>query len=273
MKQLFKIPILLLLFFTGPITHAQRDTGFALLKTVHTDVAALSVDYLDNLYILTSTDALKKFNSHGDSVGVYNQVRRFGKLHTIDVTNPLKLLLYYKDFGTIAIVDRLLTLRAAIDLRKYNIIQASAVALSYDGNIWVFDAYENKLKKINDAGEMLLQTSDFRSLFNEPIVPEQIIDQNGVLHLYDPKGGVYLFDYYGTFKKKLPITGWASISVANQYITGIQANTFQFFNTATFMGGQKTLPAVLQTGKKYFVANNKLFTWSKDLVQIYNYPF
>src|SRR5207302_8233347 len=166
------------------------------------------VDNLDNLYVLSSTNQLKKFNAQGDSVGVYNQVKRFGKLSTIDVTNPLKLLLFYKDFSTVVTLDQLLTLRASLDLRRNNIIQTSAVGLSYDGNFWLFDEYENKLKKLDEQGTLLLETPDFRTLFPDAIRPQQVIDQNGMVYLYDPKVGVYLFDHYGAFKKKLPITGW-----------------------------------------------------------------
>jgi len=39
----------------------------------------------------------------------------------LDVTNPLRVLLYYKDFSTIVILDRLLSNRSTIDLRKQDI--------------------------------------------------------------------------------------------------------------------------------------------------------
>ncbi|MBD0332705.1 MAG: hypothetical protein ICV66_08615, partial [Chitinophagaceae bacterium] len=59
----------------------------------------LGVDNLGNLYVVTPTDQLKKFNSNGDSISVYNDVKRFGKLHSLDVSNPLKIILFYKDFS------------------------------------------------------------------------------------------------------------------------------------------------------------------------------
>ena len=252
-------------------SYAQRDS-FQLLRRFNTAVVQLAVDNLDNLYVLSATDQLKKFNAQGDSVGVYNQVKRFGPLQAIDVTNPLKVLLFYKEFSTIVVLDRLLTLRAAVDLRKLNIIQTSAVALSYDGNIWLFDEYESKLKKINEAGNLLLETPDFRTLFSDALLPQQIIDQNGTLYVYDPKAGVYLFDYYGTFKKKLPITGWQSLTVWNQYLTGITENSFHYFNTATLLSGARPFPSAQWQPDHLHLANNKIFSWTADSISIYKYP-
>ena len=69
------------------------------------------------------------------------------KLAQIDVSNPMRVLLYYKDFSTIVILDRFMTNRSTIDLRKQDIFQVEAVCLSYDNKIWVYDEFEHKLKK------------------------------------------------------------------------------------------------------------------------------
>lgn len=272
MKHFWHIIICCILLLSGRYSYGQPDTTFRLLRSFRTSIADLAVDHLDNLYILSTTDQLKKFNPGGDSVGVFNLVRRFGKLHSIDVTNPMKLLLYYKDFSAIVVLDRLLTPRTTIELRRHGMIQTSAIGLSYDNNIWLFDEYENKLKKINEDGTVILETPDFRMIFPDSVVPQQIIDQNGTVYLYDPRAGLYLFDYYGSFKRKLPITQWKAISVAEPYITGIQDNRFHYFNTSVLLSGQKPLPVSWQS-MQIRLANKKLFSWTRDSLQVYHFPF
>ena len=120
---------------------AQNDSGFQLVKTYPIEATGAMFDNLDNLYIITVQEQLKKYNANGDSVAVFNGVKRFGKLYAVDVSNPMKLLLFYKDFSNVVILDRLLAVRSTIDLRQHNILQASAIAISYDNNIWVFDSY------------------------------------------------------------------------------------------------------------------------------------
>ena len=264
----------MLLLLSSHVADAQVSTVTAPLKKVPVAITDLAVDNLDNLYLLTTTDQLKKYNAEGDSVSAYNNVRSYGKLHAIDVTNPLKLLLFYKDFSTIVILDRQLTARTAIELRRKNILQAGAIGLSYDNNIWLFDEYDNKLKKINEEGTVLQETPDLRTVFGFALQPQQIIDNNNTVYLYDSKQGVFLFDHYGTFRKKVGITGWQRIAVFDKYIYGIDANAaFNNYNTATLLTDQRKLPAALHGTYNYLVANNKLFAWTRDSLHIYTYPF
>ena len=114
---------------------AQSDSSFYPFKTIKGDIVAFAADNLDNLYLLNSTDQLKKINADGDSVAVFNDIRKFGKVAQIDVSNPLRVLLYYRAFSTVVILDRLLNVRSSIDLRKQDIFQVQAVCLSYDNNM------------------------------------------------------------------------------------------------------------------------------------------
>src|SRR5687768_10221635 len=124
--------------------NAQTDTSFRLIKMMTGDIVDFAVDNLDNVYILNSRNQLRKFNEKGDSVGMYNDVKKFGQATLIDVSNPLKVLLYYRDFATVVMLDRFLDVRNTIDLRKHNILQVKAIGQSYDNKIWVYDEQENK---------------------------------------------------------------------------------------------------------------------------------
>jgi hypothetical protein len=97
---------------------AQEDTVFRYLRIMKGDIVDFTVDNLDNIYVLNSRNQVKKFNSNGDSVAVYNDVRKYGQASLIDVSNPLKVLLYYKDFATVVMLDRFLNVVNVVDLRK-----------------------------------------------------------------------------------------------------------------------------------------------------------
>ncbi|MEK7224615.1 MAG: hypothetical protein AAB221_02915, partial [Bacteroidota bacterium] len=75
------------LFFAA--ANGQSDTSFRLLKTIKGDIVSFTVDNLDNIYILNSRSQIKKFNMSGDSVAVYNDIRKFGTATLIDASNPL----------------------------------------------------------------------------------------------------------------------------------------------------------------------------------------
>src|SRR5688572_4234459 len=137
-----------------------QNAVFTEVKTVEGEYIDFSIDNLGNYYLLTKNNQLKKLNANGDSMGVFNDVRRYGKLYSIDATNPLKVLLYYKSFATVVVLDRFLNSVNTIDLRKQDIFQAKAIAQSYDNNIWVYDEQVSKLKKVGEDGKVLSETVD-----------------------------------------------------------------------------------------------------------------
>jgi len=266
MKVLFSIfACFVTLFAAAQIT----DSSFSLIKTYKGDVAGAALDNLDNLYIISSTGQVKKFGPKGDSIGVFNGIRNYGKLTAIDVTNPLKPLLFYKDFSNVVILDRFLASRSSLNLRKYNILQPSAIGLSYDNNIWVFDTYDNKLKKIDEAGNLLSQTDDFRSLFNQSFAPQKIINENGFVYLADSAVGIFVFDNYGTYKRKIPLKNWNTIDVANGRIVRLSKAAIVVYNPLNFSEKSFAFPSSFKPYLHSFTTGNKLVTFSQDSLRIY----
>ncbi len=266
MKRIVFSVIVLLSFCAD----AQNDSAFHLLRTINGDIVDFTVDNLDNVYLFSSTNQLKKINAHGDSVAVYNDIKKYGRATYIDVSNPLRILLYFKDFSTIVTLDRLLNIRSVIDLRTNNILQANAVGLSYDNNVWIYDQLDSKLKKIDDYGKVLLETPDFRQLFGDAPSPESIFDRDGFVYMYDSVKGVYVFDYYGALKNKILIPGWKDFRVAGRYIYGITNDTLQRYQITTFrVDEQKLLPPVWPALSLYFTPT-RLYALKKDTVEIYS---
>lgn len=101
-----KILIILFTLLSFTIVAQQNDSLFKLYKTYKITATDFSVDQMGNLYIATPSMQLKKINEKGDSLAVFNLSKRYGKLSYIDVNNPLKALLYFKNFSTIISVDR-----------------------------------------------------------------------------------------------------------------------------------------------------------------------
>ena len=266
MKVFFVIVSCFMAVFAG----AQiTDSSFSLVKTYKGDIAGAAVDNLDNLYVISSTGQVKKFGPKGDSIGVFNGVRAYGNLTAIDVTNPLKPLAFYKDFSTVVILDRFLASRSSLSLRKYNVLQPSAIGLSYDNNVWVFDTYDNKLKKIDEAGNLLLQTDDFRTLFNQSFAPQKIINENGFVYLADSASGVFVFDNYGTYKRRLPLKNWNAIDVTNGRIVRINSNAIVVYNPVNFSEKSFAFPSSFRPYLHSFTTGNKFVTFSPDSLRIY----
>jgi hypothetical protein len=262
------------LFFCLAVS-AQEDSSFRIIRKLKGDFVEFTVDNLDNIYTLNSRNQVKKYNANGDSVAVYNDVRKFGQASLIDVSNPLKILLYYRDFATVVVLDRFLNAVNVVDLRRSKIFQAKAIGQSYDNKIWVYDDVENKLKKVDENGKLESETVDLRQVLGQSINPLKIFDENRFVYVYDPQKAMYVFDYYGTMKSGILISGWNNLKVAGRYIYGSKADSLYRYEIKTFLYDQWKMPAELSGSRSFNFTSDKLYALKKDekeaLATIYIY--
>ena len=265
-----QLTILLCLCMIAGHGFAQTDS-FHSLKTISGDIVDFAVDNLDNVYLISSSNQVKKLNANGDSVAVFNDVKKYGQATLIDVSNPLKVLLYYRDFATIVVLDRFLSLRNTIDLRRQNILQVKAIGQSYDNKIWIYDELDNKLKKIDDDGTVLGETPDFRQLFDPVPSPQKIFDEDRFVYLYDSTQAVYAFDYYGALKNKIPINHWNNFTVAGKFIYGSKGPTLYRYEIKTFRTQEWKLPEAILNAKAFNFTSTRLYALRHDRIDIFDF--
>ena len=262
MKQLLNI-----LFFSFLLPFSvigQDDTTFQLVRTLKGDIIEFTVDNLDNIYILNSRNQVKKFDINGDSVAVFNDIKKFGKATLLDVSNPLKVLLYYKDFATVVMLDRFLNVVNTIDLRKENILQAKALGQSYDNKIWVYDELESKLKKIDEDGKLLQETPDFRLLLGQVPSPVKIFDENKYVYIYDSLLGVYVFDYFGALKNNILIQRWQNFKVAGKFIYGSRSDVLYRYEISSFRYDEWKMPEAIYKSRAFNFSSSRLYALMPD---------
>ena len=255
---------------TTNVQGTKSNSAFAYISFIPGKYSYMDIDINGNIYLITETNQLKKIRSNGDSVAAYNDVKKFGNPSLIDVSNPLKIAVYYKNYSTVVILDRFLTYRNSINFRRENIFKVKALATSYDNNLWLFDEQDFKLKKINNEGIVLRETNDWRQIFDTVPTPSAIIDQNNFVYLYDPAKGFYIFDYYGSFKNNLPFLNWQHIAVTSGRLTGFVNDTFYSYEVSTFNLKTYKLPDFLKDYIDIKAMNGKLYLLKKTGVEIYN---
>jgi len=268
-KKFLLLFLVLPCFFLSEI-NAQDDSLFRFLKKIEYPISSFSADNLGELYIINTDNQLKKYNANGDSIGVFNQVTKYGKLSYVEAQNPWKTILFYQNFSTIVLLDKYLNVLGNINLRNKNIFRVKAVTNSYDNNIWLFDEQDNKLKKIDDNGNVLLETVDFRLLFDAPPTPQQIVDRDGFVYLYDAEKGIYLFDYYGSFKSKMAVLNWNNFTVIEKNIYGFDSiNLYKYSPPLPDIITYK-LPQDLQNSQSIKINNHRIYSLKDQQLQVYS---
>ena len=272
----FLLPALMGLLPTpaqGQQDSLKAPDSLAFIKTFNETIGDFEVDNLGNLYLFGARQQLKKLSPTFDSLAVFNDTRHFGKLYMLDASNPLRILLFYRDFGAIIILDRFLNVRTILNLRTAGYQQVSAITQSYDNNIWLYDELENMIKKIDESGKTLTSSPDFRVLFDDPPQPQELHDFNRYLYASDSEKGLIVMDYFGAVKNKLSFKGWHNLHSAGNGLVATNSAGLVYFQPGNPDTKNKPLPAPMIAAKKIRVHDGKLYVLYKEgRLGIYKLP-
>lgn len=270
MLQKFLIFISVCLLYVQ--VHAQNTfTSVAFVKKIQGAFSLFSVDELGSLYAYTNNGQFKKYNSNLDSLAVFNDVRRYGKLFSIHAENPLRTMLYFRDYRTIILLDRMLQLIQKVDLRKLNLYQIKAIAQSYDNKIWIFDEQESKIKKITLEGTVDFESTDLRLVFDEKISPAKMFEFQGYLYLFDPVNGIYMFDYYGGFKRKLIYKNLIDLQPSANYLIGRATGELVLINPNQIDSNEFRFKDEWVNDPQIIFSSNVVFCLNRDGINKYSF--
>lgn len=87
---------------------------YTLMAKIDTIAKIATVDNFGNLFVVTPQNELLKFNNTGKLLWNYSN-RTYGEIKLLDVTDPLRVILYYADFQQIVVLNNNLS-----EIAKYN---------------------------------------------------------------------------------------------------------------------------------------------------------
>ena len=157
----------------------------------------VEVDNLGRIYVVD--DKNKIINYAPDLVENYRYAnKRSGNLTSLDVTNPLKITAFFDDFNKVKVLDNTLTIISELDLSD-KFADVTACASSNDGNLWIFDPVQFKLLKVDDGGNVLLETSNVNDIGMVDVHVSDIRERGNYVVLCDRDKGFYFFDNLGQY--------------------------------------------------------------------------
>ena len=194
-------------------------------------IKLLEVDKLGQQYVVSLDDALTILNPNQARTFAY-QNRQLGSIESIDVTNPQKIMLYYKDYQTIVFLDNVLTETERINLINWEYTDIEAVAKSNDNNIWIYDLSVMKLVKLDSRGSVIYESNTMRDYNLDDMHVLKIVESRNQVFLLTAEHGMQLFDNYGQFIKSIPIEGTEDFQTDGRYITYLSKGILTSFSLA-----------------------------------------
>lgn len=218
----------------------------------------VTADQWGFVYGISQSGSLIKYSATGDSVTAFNDVVRFGKPTSADVSNPFKVMLYSRRFPGCIILDRQLNFQSTISFQQNGLTNVSTAATSYDNRLWLFDQQRFTLKKFDEQATLLFESNDFRQLTGQPIRVEKILDVGGNLYLYDPSQGFMITDYYGNYQTQWPLLGWIDVGIMDQWLYGRIGQMLYAYHKTSFREIQLKLPETINYSS-IFMAGQKIY--------------
>lgn len=160
--------------------------------------SSLGIDNLGNIFLVKNSRILQKYNHNGQLDKTFDD-QSGGFIHSIDVNNPLYILIYFKDASKVTLLDRNLAVLNELDIAKWTQNDITAASLSNDNRIWLYDNTERKLKKYSIHGKLILESTDLYGMSGVNTFVEQLLEHENRVYMRNQAGQLIIVDNLGGY--------------------------------------------------------------------------
>ena len=182
MAKQFFLHLIAFLFITNLFSQE-----YTFLKEIKLDIEAENylTDQLGNVYLLHK-DRIIKHDLNNNNEYEYSN-NEMGSISYVDVSDPLRILIYYNDFNQIVFLDNKLSeIGSPVSLDDIGHENTNIVCSSKDGGFWLFDHQNGQLFYYNEDLNMVNQSVSINSITDEEINPNYMIEKNQSVYLNIP---------------------------------------------------------------------------------------
>ncbi|HRH01636.1 MAG TPA: hypothetical protein PLN13_05630 [Bacteroidia bacterium] len=262
-KQQFTLRILVLLI--GSMLLSLTSDKLILHKRVYTQGNYFTTDNLGNCYLVDKNE-ITKYDVNGTVFNKFS-IKAFGTIQSMDASNPMKLMVFYKDFSKIVYLDNTLSLNGnPLDLEELNLTQAKLICASHSDGIWLFNQQKFELIRLDKNLEVSQTTSNINQLLGIELAPTYLCEYANLVYLNNPETGIVVFDIYGTYVKTIPILHLNKFQVINDMIYYLKDNKAVSYNLKTLVQNEIKLPDMKYTEVR--TEKGMLYVQSAELIDL-----
>lgn len=252
--------LLLLLGIKSPI-YAQE---FEFIAKIDTVAKIATVDNLGNLFVVTPNNELLKFNPKGQFLWNYTN-KSFGEIAQLDVTDPLRVILYYPAYQQVVVLNNNLS-----EISKYSFIQnpelqINLIASANNNGFWAYDQINRELRKLTNYFVDDLKTGNIYQRDGFDMHADFMLTDDQQVYVNDTTAGIRIFDKYGNFVKTAVVYPKNAFDVNDTDIYFTKDNHLMSYNYQTFDLKQIKLPDSSVFKKASLRFNRLIILREKDL--------
>ena len=216
MKIFFLILILPFLSWSQEATYVE-----------HSDLDAdtfIGIDSYNDLFYIQDQVLYKKTEAD-----LFNfKDFQLGMIQSVDIINPMNIVVYYADFNTVVLLDNKLTEIERINFNNLSeFINTSTSTLAANTSLWVFNIDSQQLESYN-------YRSKNKVLVSQPIQGEvlsQVSNYNFCFVLTDEK--IRAYNIYGSLIAEIENEGFVKIVQLNENLIALKDNELYYIDKKT----------------------------------------
>lgn len=272
MRSMMKTPfsenqflVFLLLLISTPVL----SQSWTKLFSVPASGSSLTTDNLGNAYVIKD-DMITKFKDDGSLFRVYSN-KRLGKITSADVLNPLKIVLFYRDFSRIVFLDNTVTENGnALNLEDRQLELASLACASFDNGIWLYDPVRYLLVRYNQQLQETVRITNLNQILGYAPQPDFLTEYENTLYMNEPNQGVLRFDIFGTYLSAIPIKNVVKFQVSDErLIYSRGGNKLIAYGLKTLRSDTLTVPTIDHIDARWW--KDRLYLLRKDSLTVFKY--
>lgn len=181
--------------------------------------------YFVNQNVLTKTDGNLKVLCTWDN-------DFYGDISFVDVSDPLKILMYYSDFNTLLFLDKYLTeLRDPVSLDDINIYNSGPIAAAQQGGFWVYNYQNSQIMRVDQNLNVAQKGVNLYSQIKDSEIKEILVSTDYIL-LQTNNQNIIVLDKFANFYTRLVLKYDTPISLDNEKIFYIQDKSLIIYDLA-----------------------------------------
>jgi hypothetical protein len=230
----------------------------------------LLTDNLGNSFVVRN-DQLTKYRDNGTVFRLYSN-KKLGKITSVDPMNPLKIVVFYRDFSQVVFLDNTVTENGdPILLTDWELEQASVVCSSYDNGLWLFDQVQYSLTRFNQQFKPTVQVKSLNQILGYTPQPAFMMEQNNHVFMSDTAHGILQFDIFGTYIKTIPVKGLKKFQVFGDNLYYANKEGFLVaYGLKTLQESRLKLPVTDFIDMR--IGQNRLHILGSDSLIVFEFP-
>lgn len=229
------------------------------------DNRIIEIDHFGNIYTIEGIE-LTKYAPNKEILSSFSDAL-LGEITSIDVSNPLRIQLFYKEFNQVAYLDQSLSSIAdPIDLYTYSDNETHLCCGASSGGLWMYNKDDNQSFKISKQGEIINKSGLLTSYFKNTY-PTKMIEYQEKLYFLIPSQGILIINKFGQFFKQIPLPKITDFCFDNQELYYLVETTwfkYEPMMTSDSITFQIKNSSVFNSR----ILDNKVYILSEDQISI-----